>query len=391
MSDEKPKNLKIAIIGINRFFCREHRIRNEVETFREKYAIDGYGSESVSGIDDFFFVKRPHALLRRFVILAGGFLPWFRILFEGLFYRKYVKQINSKKYRFIIPHHIDDALVAMESGAPFVFHSHEYLPRQFDGSRLFRFTEIKYRHIALKKILSRAVLTIVEGDKVARKYSETYDIPLDRFIVMPSMPRYHVFKSDQKVEGARTKLIHHGLLVPERGIDLLMDIVTALGSSYHLTLMGPGPPGYLDELKARVSTLSNIEVRDPVLYDEIVETLNGYDLGLVIFGSPHYHHKYMTVPNKFWECLQARVPVLVSPESAMIDHVRESGCGIVADSATIDGYVSAIRSLSRQSIVKMKSQCETLAWSHSRNSWLNTYRDRIENEVSAYYERHNLQ
>ena len=331
-------------------------------------------------------------ILRRFIILIGGVFPRLRIAFEKRYYRKHIEKIRSEDYRFIIPHHIADGLAAVESGIPFLFHSHEYLPLQFDRDWLFRFTEIRYRFLALKKILQKAVLIVVEGDKVARKYSQEFRIPLENFIVMPSMPKYHTFNDAKKGNdldevAVPIKLIHHGNIFPERGIELLVDIVSVLGPTHQLTLMGSGPNKYLTALKLRASAFGNITVRDPVPYVDIVETLHGHDLGLVVFGSPHYHHKYMTVPNKFWECLQARVPVLVSPDSAMAELIRNSGCGIVAESATLDGYVNAIQSLTPQDYTKMKARCEALAWNHSRDSWISSYGERVEKVIDSYYQK----
>ncbi|TFH41421.1 MAG: glycosyltransferase, partial [Lysobacterales bacterium] len=258
---------------------------------------------------------------------------------------------------------------------------------QLDGSRLFRFTEMRYRHLALKQILSNAVLIIVEGDRVARQYASVYGIPNDRFIVMASMPEYRPKFAQIAVQPQIINLIHHGNLIPERGIELLMDVAISLGPEYRLTLMGPGTEAYVASLNAKAEKAGNIEIVPPVPYTEIVEKLHGYDLGLIVFGSPHFHHKYMTVPNKFWECLQARVPVLVSPESAMADYVRESGCGIVAEQASLAGYVAAIRSLSREDIRVLKARCEEKAWIHSRDSWLEAYAERVNRAVDAEYLR----
>jgi glycosyltransferase involved in cell wall biosynthesis len=359
----------IAILGFNRYFAKEHRIRNEIKVFSPKYTIDGYGSDTVEGAADFYIVKRPVPLLRRTVILLGGFIPLARIWFEIFFYRHFVKQIKAKGYRFLIAHHIDDALVALKTGVPFLFHSHEYLPRQFDGNRLFRFTEIRYRDKALQSILSRAVLTVVEGETVALQYATTYGIPEDRLIIMPSMPQYRTGFDRVDLPHLTINLIHHGALVPERGLELLMDVTNALGDEYRLTLMGPGPADYVNSLRQYAIEAGNIDILAPVPYEQIVEKLHGHDLGLVIFGSPHFHHKYMTVPNKFWECLQARVPVLVSPESAMANYVRESGCGLVATSASLEGYVAAIRSLSRRDITALKELCEDARWCHRSEAY----------------------
>ncbi len=377
--------VKIALLGINRHFTKEHRIRNEIRSLGKECAIDGYGESGVDELRQFYKVQRPNRYLYRVVKVMGGLFPQFRISFENFFYRRLLGDIRSRGYRFLISHNIDDGLLALASGIPFVFHSHEYLPRQFDGNLLFRLTETRYRRCALTRLLSRAVLVIVEGNSVANMYASHFGILREKFCVMASMPAFSP-RFEQSIGSAVTvKLIHHGILVPERGLELLLNIAALLGSKYHLTLMGPGPEAYIRKLKAAANGIGNISILSPVPYERIVETLHGYDLGLVVFGSPHFHHKHMTVPNKFWECLQARVPVLVSPESAMVAYVKESGCGVVAESATTDGYVKAIRGLTQEQISEMKTRCEEKAWIHSRDSWLEEHALKLQSAVDAVY------
>lgn len=376
----------IAILGSNRNFANEHRIRNEVALFSGEYAVDGYGTGTVAGLRAFHAVQGPPRMLYRIVKLAGGLFPGFRIGFETAFHRRLAMQIRAQGYRFVIAHNIVDALSASAAGVPYLFNSNEYLPRQFDASRWFRLTEVRYRKRALKRILSGSVLNIVEGDAVLAAYATEFGLPADRFVVMPNMPAYRQPGEPVRraAESATIKLIHHGNLVPERGIELLVDIAAALGRGFHLTLMGPGgPAAYLERLRARARDAGNVTLAPPVPYEQILEAVSSFDIGLVVFGSPHYHHRYMTVPNKFWECLQARVPVVVSPDSAMAAIVRESGCGVVAASATLDGYVQAVRALDEERIAALKARCEQHAWTHSRDAWFDAYRASIERAVAS--------
>lgn len=378
---QKEKSYRICILGFNRYFDKEPRMRNELEVFRDFYKIQGYGLSPLVGIDSFVEVRRIPTLLRRFVLVLGAFFPSARIAFEKFYYRNLIKSLNKINYSFLISHGIDDSIIASYSIHRFAFHSNEYLPLQFDGSLIFRLTEIRYRKVALRRILNQASIVVTEGDTVANKYVTEFAIDRGKFIVMPSMPRFHNFNSIIKSSNAHIKLIHHGILAPVRGIDLLVELISKLDSRFSLTLMGPGPLSYINKLKAKAARLGNLTIVDPVEYEEIVTAIHEYDLGLVIFGSPHYHHKYTTVPNKFWECLQARIPVLVSPISAMAEIVRKSGCGIVAPAPTIEGYLEAIRVLTKGDILKMKKKCEDLSWLHSRDSWLETYRLSFENKM----------
>jgi len=383
MTLAKPK---IAILAFDRHFAIAPRIINEIKALGVKYQIDGYGESSIDGLHEFYKVRRPIRSIYRLVKIIGGVSPNARIWFEKWFYQGLSKKIQSKGYLFLISHNIDDALVSLCSGIPFFFNSEEYLPLQFDKSRLFRFTEMNYRDRTLRRILSNALLVIVEGESVASKYSAAFNLPLDKFYVFCNMTAYRPHLTQRNITPKFIKLVHHGLLAPERGLEILFNIMESLGPQFHLTLLGPiSPEHYIKKLNEKAAKVKNITILSPVPYEKIVEALVGHDLGLVVFGSPHFHHKYMTVPNKFWECLQARVPVLVSSESAMAAYVLESGCGIVAEKATLDGYVKAIQSLTPEKISAMKARCEEKAWIQSIDSRLGDFASSIENSIDRVY------
>jgi glycosyltransferase involved in cell wall biosynthesis len=372
---------KIAIIGLNRQLSEE-RVINEINIFKNKYLIDEYGLGQSGFSNNFFFIKRPNVFIRRFFIIIGVFFPRMRIYFQKIFYKNLFKFIKKEKYKFIILHNIEEALLFHNSGIPFIFHSNEYLPRQFDGDLLFRLTEIRYRNIGIKIILNSCFMIIVEGKTVAKQYSQIYNIPINKFLVIHSYQPFRsfetLFNNSSISVNEPIKLIHHGLLAPIRGIDLLIEIINKLDSNYHLTLMGPGDKKYIQYLRELSKVNNKLEILDPVANNLVVETISKFDLGLIVFGSHHFHHKYMTVPNKFWQCLQARIPVLVSQESAMAEIINENKCGIVARSSSVSDCVEAIKSLSKDILLQKKHQCNTSAWSNSINGYLEEYQFYIE-------------
>jgi len=365
----------VIILGLGRSFGAEHRIRNQVRALSGRYQIQGYGRAGLDSLIQFTAVAMPPKFFYRAVKLLGALFPRVRLLLERRFIRPLGQEVKTKNPRFLIAHDILDGLVALESGVPYVFDSHEYLPRQFDGMLLWRLTEIAYRRIALQEIFKQAALITVEGDRVAKAYAKEFSLPIDKLHVVPNMPALRKRLDPVEQTWARTRLIHHGIFAPQRRLELLIEIVRQLGPEYELTLMGKGPSDYTAHLKTLAAQAGNVAIVDPVPYAQIVEALHVHDVGLVFFGSPHFHHKFMTVPNKFWECLQARVPVVVSPDSAMAPYVREHDCGVVPDVHSAAGYVQAIRRLSAARIREMKSKLEEMAFQHSSDSWISQYAD----------------
>jgi glycosyltransferase involved in cell wall biosynthesis len=365
----------VVILGLGRTFGAEHRIRNQVRALSGRYQIYGYGSAGLDPVTQFTIVAMPPKFLCRGVKLLGALFPRMRLFLERRFLHALGQEVKAENPRFLLAHGILDGLIALESGVPYVFDSNEYLPRQFDGMLLWRLTEIRYRRIALKRIFRQASLITVEGDRVADAYATEFSLPREKLHVVANMPTFRKTFESIQARSTKIRLIHHGILAPQRRLELLIETTRQLGSEYELTLMGAGPNEYTARLRALAAQAGNITIAEPVPYAQIVEALHGYDLGLVFFGSPHFHHKFMTVPNKFWECLQARVPVVVSPDSAMAHYVRKHDCGVVADVHSIEGFVQAIRNLNAARIQEMKSKLEEMAFLHSSDSWIGQYAD----------------
>lgn len=363
---------EVAILGVARDFAMEPRIKAEIAALAPLRRTVGFGENGTLELDRFVRASCPARWKRLVARLSGCIVPQLRMAIEMRHRPSPYRHIAKGSFEFAIAHHISDALAAIESAVPFLFHSHEYLPRQYDSSLLFRLSESRYRRVALQRIFRHAVATIVEGQRVAELYSEEFGVPIDRFIVMPSMPvfRAHVDRVPQVRHDGAVRMIHHGYISPVRGIEGLLEVRASLGDRYSLTLMGPGDPAYLAKLRRHPLACKMVEFRDAVPPARVVEEISVYDIGLVAFFVPHFHCRITAVPNKFWDCLQARVPPVVLPESAMADIVRSSGCGWVARGNSLDDYASSIAALTDSDVALARTCCENTAWIHSRDSWL---------------------
>jgi hypothetical protein len=190
---------------------------------------------------------------------------------------------------------------------------------------------------------------------------------------MPSMPEFRAqvaFKPTMGPGSGVVRLIHHGYLAPVRGIEALLEVRAKLGDRYSLTLMGPGDPAYIRRLRDHPLSANMVDIRSPAPPERVVEEVSAFDLGLVAFFVPHFHCRVTAVPNKFWDCLQARVPVVVLPDSAMASIVQSTGCGWVASDNSLDAFVARIVSLTPEDLHRARGRCELYAWIHSRDSWL---------------------
>jgi glycosyltransferase involved in cell wall biosynthesis len=218
-------------------------------------------------------------------------------------------------------------------------------------------------------ILPKCEFVIAESQAVINQYMRDFNITFDS-IVIPNAPAYRSNHTGKVIlNNSRIKLIHHGNIVKERRLEFIIDAICKLENKFELTLMGAGSVTYIKFLKKKYKKNSNIIFSKAVAYDELIETLTVYDAGLIIFGSKHFHHQFMTVPNKFWECLQARVPVIVSKTSAMNEIVQDNNCGISVDASDLNELIHSLSLINSNHLNMLVNNCEIHSFINSRDAW----------------------
>lgn len=360
--------MKLIVIRLGSHIELEPRVKWEIDDLSQSHEVECLSDFDNLGGDGFFQIKKLGFVGRKLQILVGLFSNKLRFSLVKYFYKEDSKKLSKLNPDMVICHGVHEMIIAYQANLKFIFHSEEYLPEQFSGNKLFNFLERGFQYYALNVLLKKACGIISESVAISDKYVDVFDFEKNKTFVMPNTPAYKPDLCWKREASNPLMLIHHGLLIPDRGLDVYVDLMNELGSSAILTLMGPGDDKYLNKILGKLKQ-PNIIIKAPVSYDAIVDELAKYDLGIIIFGSKHYHHQFMTVPNKFWECLQARLPVVVMGYSAMADIVLKSHLGFVVEGDGATAIAKKIKSVNAQQILAIKERCEELLLINSRDSW----------------------
>jgi len=159
------------------------------------------------------------------------------------------------------------------------------------------------------------------------------------------------------VSKEQIRMVHHGGAIRSRKIENMIKIAQQLGDRYSLDLYLTGEPGYLTELKEMLKTVRNVTIREPIAFDNIIPTLNRYDIGLYYLEPASFNLKYC-LPNKLFEFIQARLMVSIGPSPDMADVVNHYGCGVVADEFSIESMVDSVSNQTRESIQQYKENSQ---------------------------------
>lgn len=143
-------------------------------------------------------------------------------------------------------------------------------------------------------------------------------------------------------------LMFHGGLAPERGIETLIELLK-YDQNYYLLLLGDGQTEYINSIE---NLANEFEVNDRFLIhsavdiNELWKYLGMADIGMVMAKGTWKSYYYM-LPNKFFENIQAEVPMICSDFPAVKEIIDKYEIGITCSPYNIDEINHAIKLLIR--------------------------------------------
>lgn len=287
----------------------------------------------------------------------------FGLLLTGSFQR-YLERKNfcssvPDDYDLVICH---DALLLPDlikrcSAARVILDAREYYPRQFENNIVWRLSFARLYHWICANFLSQIYKGITVSDGIANLYEQQYKV---RFAVVPGYPVYHDIKPTP-VDEQTIRLVHHGVSNANRALDVMIDAVQLLPQEYSLDMyMVPADQRSYESLCRKASRAQRVRILPPVAPDEIIPTLNSYDIGLFV-PPPSTVNLQHALPNKFFEFIQARLAVVVTPLKEVSERVRQYDIGVVAEDFSAEAIAAAIQAMDIAVLTYYKQQSHARA------------------------------
>lgn len=232
------------------------------------------------------------------------------------------------------------------------FDLHEYyihVDRFFIRNRMYRILTDRFQKYA------DALSTV--SNEIANLYSERY---FREVSVITNACKYYDFKPVDRKDNC-IKMVHHGVLNRDRKLEEMIKLMYLLDGRFYLDFYLVGSDAnYLNKLKRMAKSIENISFREPVDFDQIVPTLNSYDIGLFILSDKIKSYKY-ALPNKIFEFVQARLAIAVSPNISMAKLVNKYSNGIVASGYKAESLAEKLNELRKNEIFEMKQNSNLAA------------------------------
>lgn len=233
---------------------------------------------------------------------------------------------------------------------------HEYASRQNEESRRWRWFVAPYRRWLVRTWVSRAASVTTVGAILADEYRREFGLEAG---VVPNAAPY-ADRSPTPV-GDPLRLVHSGAARRNRSLGVMLDAVRLTQRPVTLDLyLVPNDPAYLAELQHEAADLPQVRFNAPVSPDELVERLGACDVG--VFVLPPLTFNYLnTLPNKFFDFVQARLALVVGPSPEMAALVREHRLGVVTGDFTAQSLARALDDLTPEAVARYKAASHAVA------------------------------
>lgn len=350
---------KILIFS-NRKISSAPRILREIDALKNHFEIHITGEESE------FESEHPYSCIYSFRSIGDKIKSRINRLFKKeapLSYssiRSYIKENQISILIIHEPHLLPLAHQLKKNlGLKVIFNAHEYHPLEFEDIPGWLETQGKQYDQFYRNYLTDLDLFINVCESIRLKCLEVYK---KDSLVIPNATSYKelpvVITTDFPI-----RLIHHGVCLPSRKIENMIEIASNLGENYHLDLMltsVKGSENYEQHIDELIASHNNVSRLKPVKFDLICSTINSYDIGLCYVEPINLNYQY-GLPNKFYEFIQARLAVALSPLIEMKNLTEKYDLGVVSDDFNSDDLVKKIKNLSIEEINRFKSNSNLAA------------------------------
>lgn len=286
-----------------------------------------------------FFLVRFFYLLRS--VSIGEFrMIVHRMIYNGMF-QKYLTVQSD--YNIIFIEHINFIYFPSNlksNEQKIIFDVKDYFPRNFEDRILWRLFVGRFYGWLFQNYLGdyNAVLSV--STELQNLLFMEYGL---HSFVLPNSLCY--CKSTNERRQGQLRFVYSGSCSSERGVIGLINIFKEL-KHLNLYLYLVGSEKEINSLIGVASNAKNIIFKNAVQLNSIVKELSQYDVCLINFTEGNLNN-YYSLPNKFYEAIQARLFILSTPCESMAELIRKYDIGLVSLSFNLNDFSDLVQSVNR--------------------------------------------
>lgn len=270
-----------------------------------------------------------------------------------------------------------------------VYDSHEFeLGRNARRSKL----TISLIAVAERFLMKRCVYSIMVNDTIADEVQRIHKLA-ERPIVVRSTPDRWTLDESVFPDMRREMLpadagddvflvMYHGALTTMRGIEALLR-VTAANPAVSAFILGDGEKDYVEglhKLAGELGVTDRTVFHPAVPIEELWKFVGAADLSLMMIEGKAKSY-YYSLPNKFFESIQALTPIVASDFPEMKRIIDRYKIGLSCDPSDFDAVLSCVEKMrmDRESYLRCKQNLsaakEDLCWANEKEVLIKAFRE----------------
>ncbi len=360
---------KVSIICFTDY-TKEPRVLRTINALKDDYQLSIFSTSiQINGIHkavevinlnkDFYFQTNGNVLFRKLKTVFVKYVLGYKVGSDKYFNRQYwsterhqlLKLLQNENADVYIGHGIYTLplLAKLSRQAKVVFNAHEYYPCEFEENlHWVKFFKPYYMWI-LNKYYSSINLTFAVTSSIGKRLSNEFKIKYIEINNASEFKNLQPARCDDLI-----KIIHHGAALKGRKIEEMCNLMTLLPENYELNLMlVKSDEEYFNKLLLKYKSQKNIKFLNPVSFSEIPNFINQFDIGLYILKPNNFNEEHC-LPNKFFEFIQARLCLAISPNTDMKEIVEKYNLGVVSSDFSSLSMKDSFLSLSIEKIQSFK-------------------------------------
>ncbi len=277
------------------------------------------------------------------------------------FYRACLEMLKHETFDLVIANDVHSLQISCDL---FPSHQiwadmHEYAPLEAEHDWRWRLAfQAHIRHLCNVHLSNVAVVSSV-SKAICNRFSDELKRPV-HLIRNSSVYKQTVPNQSSATDGL-VRCVHAGAAIRARRLEDLIMAVADLPSTVTLDLLLiPTDSKYFVEIQALTEKVSNVRLVPAVPQADLINVLATYDVGCVAIPPTSFNYANC-LPNKFFQYVQARIPILTGPTPEIAQTVREYEIGWVTDGFSAGSNRQALAAIDLGQVKKFRLNLELAA------------------------------
>lgn len=341
------------------------RVLRHIQVAREFGSVYtcGYGSEPEGVVEHFEIPANSRFLTRSIINLIAIQFGFHKFAARRTqFFCEASSQLRGREFDVVVAndvHSIQTVVENFELSRIWV-DMHEYAPLESEHDWRWRIAYQRHvRHLCFNYLSKVAAVSSV-GKNICKRYEAELHRPVD---LIRNASNYHNQSVKEKEQASIPPLrcVHVGAAIRARQIE---DLVTSIGGcAPKMTLdlfLIPTDEKYFSELLALASQYETVRINSPVPQSQLIDTISKFDVGCIAIPPTSFNYANC-LPNKFFQYVQARIPIMSGPIPEVAEMIKSLNIGWVAEGFSEKDSTRCLESISQEQINQKLSNLDFAA------------------------------